>query len=1510
MGLRHWLRRIRTGGQVDARPPTTAAPTALNTDLSIGDLESILLRHAELIRAALPPIDATQLHDQSEGALPSFGSPYCTVALVGSGGMGEVYKAYDLALGRYVAIKVTRASACDEVTLLSNSLLAREPQRLTRLEHPNIVRVYGSGRLVDGRSWYAMEFVEGDTLVEHASKNRLSLRQRIELLTVVAGAVGWMHERRIAHLDLKPANMLVTSDGEPKILDFGLAVALDRDGKAQVAYAVGGGTPGYRAPEVAGAKAVGAGADVYSLGILLLEIVGDRAADFALLEHAIRRASLDALPFPLKRIAARCLDDEPIRRYRNAAELTDDLERYLESRGVRAATGFHPFYHIGAFVGRHRAGMAIAGIAVMCVILVTLAVNSARKTVELTRLARHEEVRAERMAARRSAAQERARLERQRFLADFGSAKQLFEGGRHDEAQAALDRVPSSQWGIECELLQRQLADAPCPRRVVGSHDWGIAACIASPGPIVSAGLDGRLLAWQTGKNEPRILREGRWSVATRQWRHVMDGDQSRPPDAIVALSWIEQGERFVSASLDGTGVVWQLSSDDPDRPIIEHSAPLLSVAVCDGYVAFGAGDGCLLELSVTGGVVTRHQHGDSPVTTIEPASGHRGWWIGHEDGTVRLVEASTGRELASAQFQGPIWQLAEQPSTTNVLIAGGEPAAALCGYDAQARTLSRIRRFSLPPSGRGSPRAVHSARFSESGDEVFLADDLGRLSGVGVSDGRLMFARDDRLASPLSPDDIAGWPLPLRRRAIVQLSDQHELITAGSDTLLKSWPLRLTPWKFVINDVVPGCFAFDGARPDLLWSASTKGHLSVLNVGAETEVNHVELSSHPQLLASCESQSLVATAIDKTAQLWRCSAERIVSIDSSFETMSTIVGLALSPDGQRLAAQTANELIVWSTPSPVPIARRSRADLAAGLSDQIAFNASGTKLAAFGGPQNTIVLDAETLVTLQELRLAAGNGGTALAWHPASADVLFVGDSIGRVSRLPDMALEDLPQVWTEHCRIASLAPTRDGKRVLAATTAGKIVVIEPDDQGPIFAVTAVEGSDSLSGVRVNSTNRLLAVGRSDGQLEVWRLAAADPPLLRTTQAFSSNVLLQGAQGLDIRMNPRSVGLDDRGRIHALYMRVVTEPTTGARGQRLLLGHESPAGWKETLVASLGWLTDRARDDVDRSLRLHIEGERWHALAKLDPSPQGDHVSGLYLLTGRLAEGRHVVENKELVAPGARSGYDPSLTQENGHLRVLHFSHAGHHLLLSERRDDAWRSLPIGRQGDGYRAHHSVDNGHEWLVFRPTRFNGDRSSAICLAMEPTPEGEPSTLARERTDDSYNLASLGLAIVEGATPVVISRRSGDDGRKEVLLQRRLESEWLTRPIIAQMPRSWNISNVVTRSDGAILFASQVRDRGEIGLVSVLPSGVCETDLVWRDPNPTACDRDYILSLRLTQDEEPTVVVGRSSNSRGWLRVFRPSAKWSSKRTGKVIGSCHTPCGRTADSFRGDGVRDL
>jgi eukaryotic-like serine/threonine-protein kinase len=304
---------------------------------------------------------------------PTQVGPYRILEQIGRGGMGRVFLAEQQGEGfvRTVALKLLDALAPSEhgVTRFHD-----ERRILASLEHPGIARFYDGGRTTDGRWFLAMEYVEGDDLLTYARREAPSIAARVRVLLGVIEAVQYAHARLVVHRDLKPANVLVGSDGRPRLLDFGISKLVDPEAQAHevTRTELRAMTPAYASPEQIRGERVTAASDVWSLGVMLYELLAERrpfasaeasarAIELAVLEldppppSTVARTvgALPPVPADLDAIVERALRKSTADRYPSAEALGDDLQRFLDGLPVRARRGGRR-YRLGKLLRRHK----------------------------------------------------------------------------------------------------------------------------------------------------------------------------------------------------------------------------------------------------------------------------------------------------------------------------------------------------------------------------------------------------------------------------------------------------------------------------------------------------------------------------------------------------------------------------------------------------------------------------------------------------------------------------------------------------------------------------------------------------------------------------------------------------------------------------------------------------------------------------------------------------------------------------------------------------------------------------------------------------------------------------------------------------------------------------------------------------------------------------------------------------------------------------------------------------
>jgi serine/threonine-protein kinase len=358
--------------------------------------------------------------------------PYKILKELGHGGMGVVYLAAraDEQYEKHVAIKVIRAGA-DSTEVVRH--FRRERQILASLDHPNIARLLDGGTTETGLPYLVMEYIQGQPLQDYCDSHRIALPGRLRTFQQVCSAVTYAHRNLIVHRDLKPSNILVTEDGVPHLLDFGIAKLLNPDVAVDAPTATGLAlTPEYASPEQARGEIVTTSSDVYSLGVILYELLTGRRpyrlktrqpleilravledepdrpstvasrtveatsggeATIALTMDEVGRTG-DWAPDRLARhlrgdldaIVLMALRKEPVKRYPSVEAFSEDIGRHLDGQPVLARKGSRA-YRAGKYLRRHAIGVASA--AAFVLLLATLAVSM---TVQSARLARERDL--------------------------------------------------------------------------------------------------------------------------------------------------------------------------------------------------------------------------------------------------------------------------------------------------------------------------------------------------------------------------------------------------------------------------------------------------------------------------------------------------------------------------------------------------------------------------------------------------------------------------------------------------------------------------------------------------------------------------------------------------------------------------------------------------------------------------------------------------------------------------------------------------------------------------------------------------------------------------------------------------------------------------------------------------------------------------------------------------------------------------------------------------------------
>ena len=391
-------------------------------------------RESPVLDAGVARAAHALLEPPAPGApVESFG-PYRIRHVLGEGGMGVVYLAEREDLGSLAAVKILRDAWLSPAR---RERFAAEQRTLAQLSHPSIARLLDAGALADGTPWFVMEYVQGVPLSTYCAERRLTIAERLHLFRDVCEAVLHAHQHAVIHRDIKPSNILVTADGQPKLLDFGIAKQLESvdGGSDQTRTALRLMTPAYAAPEQLRGSRVGVHTDVYSLGVVLFELLTTRLpfdlanrtpseVEALIVEHEAPRPSVVAatraarlgpdagVPTASRRewadldvLCLTAMRKDPARRYRSVDAFIRDVDHYLRGEPLEARADTLS-YRLGKFVRRHRHAVGAAAAAVVAIAAIT--------TVYTMRLA----------AARNAAVAEAARTQRiQRFTLSLFDAQ-------------------------------------------------------------------------------------------------------------------------------------------------------------------------------------------------------------------------------------------------------------------------------------------------------------------------------------------------------------------------------------------------------------------------------------------------------------------------------------------------------------------------------------------------------------------------------------------------------------------------------------------------------------------------------------------------------------------------------------------------------------------------------------------------------------------------------------------------------------------------------------------------------------------------------------------------------------------------------------------------------------------------------------------------------------------------------------------------------------------------------
>jgi WD40 repeat protein len=1062
-----------------------ALPATLRDDLrSLGDAD---------VQASLQAADPNATRRQVLSATPD-GSRYRILRPHARGGLGEVWVALDEELHREVALKEISPRFAGDAECRGR--FVQEAEITGGLEHPGIVPVYGLGAYPDGRPFYAMRFIQGETLKEaarklHAGVPGVTLRGLLTRFVAVCNAIAYAHSRGVLHRDLKPANVMLGKYGETLVVDWGLAKAMGHelaasagageahhfdeetlrphsgDSSTQTQMGSALGTPAYMSPEQAAGQLerIGRATDVYGLGATLYMVLTGRAPvenpDSAEVLQKVKQGDWraprlinKATPAALDAVCCKAMALKPEDRYPTALALAADVEAWLADEPVAAHA--EPWTARALRWMRRRPKLVTAAAAV--VIMAALGLGAGVLLLSAANDREHD-LRLTAEGAQKTAEQkeEEARLQRDEarynvYVADMNLAQRDWESGNAARVRELLDVcVPHQSTDRDLRGWEWYYQDRLCRSalRVITGHDGEIRCVAFHPdgSMIATGGVDRTLRLWDTASGAQR-----------HRMRHPGE-------ERVLCVAFSPDGSRVATGGDGNDLFIWDTASGAQVQRLVGHTAQVEAVAFSpDGTrLASGSGDSTIRIWDLADG------------RSLQTLKGHKGTVHG-------VAFAADGQRLASAGADGSarVWDL-----------AGGEPRVFLGEAGLVRRAVFSPDGQRLAAAGEGPERAIRIWDLGTGRMVRMLRGHRHRILELAYGPDGTWLASCSEDGTVRVWDVLAGRELRNLKGhtgivwGVACSRDGTRLVSAGHDATARLWDAAADPGPRALmghhGDIYSIAFSANGARiasgggdgTVRLWDLD--GGMPRVFTGAQGFVQAVALSPDGAWLAS--------GGTDMVLRLWDLAHGGQVKAIADHK--GPIRGLAFSPDGTLLASACADgQVRLWD-----PVSGQLRHAFVA-HNDRVlgvAFSRDGTRLASCSEDGNVCVWD----LTGRKLHDFPGHYRRVhcVAFRPDGSQLATAGRD-GTV-RLWDLRGKQAPQILRGHTGWVSwLAYNPAGTRLATAGDDATVRLWDPDTGAELRVLR--EHARWVHCVAFSPDGSLLASAGQDGIIEV---ADARPP-------------------------------------------------------------------------------------------------------------------------------------------------------------------------------------------------------------------------------------------------------------------------------------------------------------------------------------------------------------------------------------------------------------------------------